>query len=316
MRLVFMGTPDFAVPSLEALIASKHNVIGVFTQPDRPAGRGKKLKASPVKTCALTHRLPVYQPERVKNPDAVVLLQALNPDAIVVVAYGQILSPEILQLPSYGCINVHASLLPAYRGAAPIQWAVMHGEKETGITTMLMDKGLDTGDMLCKARLPIPDDATGGEIHDRLALLGARLIIETLTGVEEGKLRPTSQQGESSYAPLLKKEHEKVDWQRRAEEIHNQIRGLNPWPGAYTLRRGEVLKLWRSRTDFTPSPGASARPGGYGAGTIVSVRDEGFVVRTGKGDLLVTEVQPAGKKAMGGKDFALGHHIQPGEILG
>ncbi|CAA7602761.1 methionyl-tRNA formyltransferase [Acididesulfobacillus acetoxydans] len=259
MRLVFMGTPDFAVPSLEASVGAGYEVAGVFTQPDRPAGRGQLMKPSAVKTAALALGLPVFQPERVKSPEAVAQLRDLAPEGIVVVAYGQILSSEILALPRRGCINVHASLLPAYRGAAPIQWAVIRGEKVTGVTTMLMNQGLDTGDLLLQAEYPISAEAAGGEVHEALARLGATLLLDTLAGVEAGTVRPVPQTGPGSYAPLLTRKDEKIDWAGGSWAIHNLIRGLNPWPGAYTTFRGESLKVWQSSPpEEETSPGESA----------------------------------------------------------
>ncbi|WP_425807191.1 methionyl-tRNA formyltransferase [Desulfitobacterium sp. Sab5] len=306
MRLVFMGTPDFAVPTLQALVAQGHEVCGVYTQPDRPSGRGKNLKPSPVKVAAQELGLPIYQPERIKKPEVVAQLKELRPEAIIVVAYGQILSSDILRLPPKGCINVHASLLPKYRGAAPIHWALMEGETVTGVTTMLMDEGLDTGDMLLKGEIRISDEATTGEIHDALAQLGAQLLIKTLVGLKEGTVIPQKQNGETCYASLLKREHEKIDWSRGAQEIHNQIRGLNPWPGAFTTFREENLKVWKSK--ILPSSQAQAQPG-----EIVELSNEGIVLQTGSGLILLQEVQPAGKRAMSARDFYLGRHAQTGE---
>jgi methionyl-tRNA formyltransferase len=240
MKLVFMGTPDFAVPSLQALQEAGHQIAGVFTQPDRPAGRGKKMMPSPVKVLAEKLNLPVFQPLKIKTPEAIDSIRKLEPECIVVVAYGQILSPEILNLPPYGCINVHASLLPSYRGAAPIHWAVLNGEQKTGVTTMLMDEGLDTGDMLLAAEYPISSTATTGEVHDALARLGAEVLLKTLRGLQDGTLKPVPQPQEFTYAPPLKREHERIDWSHSALAIHNQIRGLNPWPGAYTTFRGRA----------------------------------------------------------------------------
>lgn len=308
MRLVFMGTPDFAVPTLQALVAHDHEVCGVFTQPDRPSGRGKNLKPSPVKAAAQELGLPVYQPERIKKPEAVAQLRELKPEAIIVVAYGQILSADILRLPPKGCINVHASLLPKFRGAAPIHWALMEGETLTGVTTMLMDEGLDTGDMLLKEEYPISDEATTGEVHDALAQLGAQLLIKTLEGLKEGTVIPQKQIGETCYASLLKREHEKIDWSRSAKELHNQIRGLNPWPGAFTTFRQENLKIWRSRV--LPSNNLQTQPG-----EIVEVGNAGIVLQTGSGQILLQEVQPAGKRAMSARDFYLGRHAQVGELF-
>lgn len=319
MRLVFMGTPDFAVPSLRALVGGGHDVVGVFTQPDRPAGRGKKLKPSPVKVAAEELGLAVFQPEKIKTPEGIQQLRSLAPDGIIVVAYGQILSREILQLPSKGCINVHASLLPSYRGAAPIHWAVMRGETRTGVTTMLMDEGLDTGDMLLKREVSISNVATTGEIHDELALVGGEILIDTLKELEKGSLKATPQTGISNYAPLLKREHERIDWSGRAVELHNQIRGLNPWPGAFATFRGENLKIWRSApylisdkdlesevlSNMTTDPGQ-----------ILQVLEDSLVVQTGDGVLRILEVQPAGKRAMPARDFFNGRHGQVGEKLG
>lgn len=308
MRLVFMGTPDFAVPTLQALVANGHEVCGVYTQPDRPSGRGKNLKPSPVKAAAQELGLPIYQPERIKKPEVVTQLKELQPEAIIVVAYGQILSSDILKLPPKGCINVHASLLPQYRGAAPIHWAVMEGETFTGVTTMLMDEGLDTGDMLLKGEYPISDEATTGEIHDALAQMGAQLLIKTLDGIKEGTVIPQKQNGETCYASLLKREHEKIDWSRSAQEIHNQIRGLNPWPGAFTTFREENLKIWKSKVLSLSQSQAQL-------GEIVELNNEGIILQTGAGQILLQEVQPAGKRAMSARDFYLGRHAQAGELF-
>lgn len=324
MRLVFMGTPDFAVPSLQALVNQGHEVCGVFTQPDRPAGRGKSLKPSPVKVAAQELGLSIYQPEKIKTPEVLTLLRELNPEGIVVVAYGQILSADILNLPPKGCINVHASLLPQYRGAAPIHWAVMNGEVQTGVTTMRMDQGLDTGDMLLKAEYPISNEAATGQIHDALAQLGAELLHKTLEQIELGTLKPEPQTGAASYASLLKREHEEIDWSRSAQEIHNQIRGLNPWPGAFTTFHQETLKVWKSswhlgnmdleviqKTIEETSSRALTRPG-----EVVGVINEGLVLQTGLGKILLQEVQPAGKRAMPARDFFLGRRAEIGEIFG
>ncbi|MHB8073865.1 methionyl-tRNA formyltransferase [Desulfosporosinus fructosivorans] len=320
MRLVFMGTPDFAVPSLRALVEGGHDVVGVFTQPDRPAGRGKKLKPSPVKIAAEELGLAVFQPERIKTPEGIELLRSLAPDCIIVVAYGQILSREILQLPSKGCINVHASLLPSYRGAAPIHWAVMRGETRTGVTTMLMDEGLDTGDMLLKREVLISKEATTGEIHDELASVGGELLIVTLKELEMGSLKATPQTGTSNYAPLLKREHEHIDWSGKVAELHNQIRGLNPWPGAFATFRGENLKIWRSTpyvlSDKDLETELFSKKLAPDPGQILQVLEDSLVVQTGDGVLRILEVQPAGKRAMPARDFFNGRHGQVGEKLG
>ncbi|HVJ50546.1 methionyl-tRNA formyltransferase [Desulfitobacterium sp.] len=316
MRLVFMGTPEFAVPSLQALVAQGHEIGGVFTQPDRPAGRGKKLKPSAVKVAAQELGLLVFQPERIKTPEVLAQLRELAPEGIIVVAYGQILSADILKLPPQGCINVHASLLPKYRGAAPIHWAVMKGETQTGVTTMLMDEGLDTGDMLLKAVYPISEEATTGELDEVLAQQGAELLLKTLDQLAQGTLVPKPQTGETSYASLLKREHEKIDWTRSAQDIHNQIRGLNPYPGSYTTFLQENLKIWRSR--LQPSDPSQTKTGERGGvpGEVVEVVNEGIILQTGSGQILVQIVQPAGKRAMPARDFFLGRRAQVGEVLG
>lgn len=318
MRVVFMGTPDFSVPTLKALAKGGHEILGVFTQPDRPAGRGRKLKPSPVKAAAAELNLPVFQPERIKSGEWIELLRDLAPESIIVVAYGQILPKDILELPERGCINVHASLLPAYRGAAPIHWAVIRGEPYTGVTTMLMNEGLDTGDMLLKQQLVIPGEATTGEIHDQLAEIGAELLLKTLAELEEGSLKPIPQTGNSNYASLLKREHEGLDWSREAGVLHNQIRGLNPWPGAFTSFQGENLKIWRSRL-FRQDPAGDRRAGDAvllgpaEPGQIIQVLGDALLVQTGEGILSVLEVQPAGKRPMKARDFFNGRHGRIGE---
>jgi methionyl-tRNA formyltransferase len=316
MRIVFMGTPDFAVPSLQALVKNGHDVLGVFTQPDRPAGRGKNLKPSPVKVAALELGLAVFQPEKVKTSDSIQQLKELAPDAIIVVAYGQILSKEILNLPRFGCINVHASLLPDLRGAAPIHWALLYGEKKTGVTTMQMDEGLDTGDMLLKAEYSISEEATTGEVHDALAQLGGGLLIKTLSQLKNGELKAIPQVGQTRYASLLKREHEEIHWSQNAEVIHNQIRGLNPWPGAYTTFRGENLKVWRSKVPHETLVKQSSGLETAQPGAVLEVLQDGLLVQTGNGVLIITEVQPAGKKAMPARDFFLGRRAQIGERFG
>lgn len=319
MRLVFMGTPDFAVPSLRALVKGGHDVVGVFTQPDRPSGRGKKLKPSPVKLAAEELGLTIFQPEKIKAQEAIRQLEALAADCIIVVAYGQILDREILQLPTKGCINVHASLLPAYRGAAPIHWAVMRGETCTGVTTMLMDEGLDTGDMLLKRKVLISEVATTGDIHDELAVVGGELLLETLDQLEVGTLLATPQTGPTNYAPLLGRGHESIDWSRRAAELHDQIRGLNPWPGAFSTFRGENLKILRSTRRLPPLTGAEMDVFSglttAESGQIIQVLEDRLLVQTGEGILELLEVQPAGKRAMPARDFFNGRHGQVGERL-
>jgi len=309
MRLVFMGTPDFAVPVLDALYASGHKIDGVFTQPDKPAGRGNKLKASPVKVLAEKYGLAVFQPARIKTAEAVRQIKDLQPECIVVVAFGQLLSKEILEIPPYGCINVHASLLPAYRGAAPIHWAVMNGEIKTGVTTMLMDEGLDTGAMLMMKEYPISPEATTGELHDALARIGAKALLNTLIGLENGAVYPVPQPEGSSYAPLLTREHERLEWSWTAAKIHNRIRGLNPWPGAFAFFREEQVKIWLSeqpgKLDLSGNALQNSLPG-----SILSLTEGGLLVKTGEGILKITELQPAGKKRMRAQDFYNGYRLK------
>lgn len=312
MKIVFMGTPDFAVESLISLFKAGHEIIGVVTQPDRPKGRGKKLTPPPVKEKALELGLSVYQPEKINDPKFVEFLKVLKPEAIIVVAYGQILSGEILALPQYGCINVHASLLPKYRGAAPIHWAIINGEKETGITTMLMDRGLDTGDMLLKASIPIGANTTTGQLHDQLAVLGGQVIVKTLDLLVKGEIVPEPQNSlGASYAPLLKKEHEEIIWNNFAEVIHNQIRGMNPWPGAYTFLGDNRIKIRETSIPENTEYNREDIPG-----KILAISDSGILVQTGSQPILINRLQPAGKSVMTVKDFINGNNILTGQILG
>jgi len=308
-----MGTPDFAVPCLEALVQAGHQVIGVVTQPDRPKGRGKQPAPPPVKVKALELNLPVYQPEKIKTPEFTGKLREMAPEVIVVVAFGQLLTKEILSLPPLGCINVHASLLPKYRGAAPIHWAVINGEKETGITTMYMDEGLDTGDMILKEALPITPEDTVGSVHAKLSGVGARLLVETLDLIAKGQApRVPQEHSEATYAELLRREHELIHWQRPAEEVVNLIRGMNPWPGAYTYYQGKILKVWAA-APAGPVPVS----GIFQPGQVVQVLPkEGFVVEAGKGRVLVTEVQLQGSRRMAVRDFLPGNRLAIGEKLG
>ncbi|MCQ1533238.1 methionyl-tRNA formyltransferase [Mitsuokella jalaludinii] len=300
-RVIFMGTPEFAVPCLAALY--EHcDVIGVVTQPDKPRGRGQKLVPSPVKAWAEAHGLPVWQPKRIKEEDFTAFLEEQKPDLMVVVAFGQILSQRILDIPPYGCINVHGSLLPRYRGAAPMQWCVIDGEKKTGITTMFMDAGLDTGDMLLKAEFPIGPDTTLEEVHDGLMALGAKVLIDTLEELSAGTLKRIPQTGESNYAPMLTKETGHIHWQDRAQKIHNLVRGLDSWPGAYTFLAGKKYKIWRTRCTTEKT---EAQPG-----TILRAdKKEGLFVAAGDGVLEITELQAPGKKRMAAKDYLNGHAI-------
>jgi len=309
MRAIFMGTPDFGVPTLKALVEAGHDVPAVVTQPDRPRGRGKKETPTPVKETAQAFKIPVFQPSRVKDPDFIDLLQGFSPEVIVVVAFGRIMPPDILFLPKYGCINVHASLLPKYRGAAPIHWAVINGEKETGITTMYMDEGLDTGDMILREALPIHGEDTMGAIHDRLTVLGARLLVETLHLIGQGQAPRVPQVGFSSYAPMLKTGDELIRWDRQARDIFNHIRGMNPWPGARTTLSGRVLKIWRAAAP--EEGGAAVEPG-----RVISGGRDGIVVGTGDGRLRITELQLQGAKRLQAVEFLRGTPVPEGTLLG
>ena len=309
MRVVFMGTPDFAVPSLQKLIDCGHDVIAVVTQPDKARGRGKAVTGSPVKQKALEYNIPVYQPVKARDPQFVETLKGLAPEVIAVVAFGQILPKAILDIPPLGCINVHGSLLPKYRGAAPIQWAVINGEKVSGVTTMYMAEGLDTGDMLMKAEVPLRPDETGGSLHDRLADVGADLLVKTLEALADGTAVRTPQDDSQAgaYASMLTKAMGRLDFSRPAMELERLIRGLNPWPSAYTCVHGRTLKLWEaSVTDKT-----------YGGqpGEIVEITKDCFVINTGDGGLAVKSVQPEGKKRMDAGAFLRGYSLKKGEIL-
>lgn len=304
MKIVFMGTPDFAVPSLEALI-EKFGVEAVFTQPDRPRGRGKKMVFSPVKEVAVKHDIKVFQPEKLKDDrEAVEYLKELKPDFIILVAFGQILTKEVLDIPKYGCINLHASLLPMYRGAAPLNWVIINGEKKSGNTTMLMDVGLDTGDMLLKDEVEITDNMTSGELHDILMNRGGELLIKTIEGLADGSIKGEKQEGETCYAKMLSKETGKINWNNSAESIHNLIRGLNPRPIAHTTYKDENMKIYESEV--------LAESSNKEAGTIIEVSKKGMKVSCGKGILLVKKIQfPNGKpltieQYINGKDIEVG----------
>lgn len=315
MKIVFMGTPEFAVGALEKIIEAGHQVVSVVTQPDKPKGRGKELQMTPVKICAMAHAIPVFQPVKIKAPEAVKILREYEADIFVVAAFGQILSEEILAMPKYGCVNIHASLLPKYRGAGPIQWAIIDGEKKTGVTIMQMDKGLDTGDMLLQKEVEIDKRETGDSLHDKLAAAGADLIVEALPQIEAGKLTPRRQNDEEScYAKMLHKSMGKIDWNMPAEKLDCLIRGLLSWPGAYTVFRGKNLKIWEEEPvlpgELLAEP-LEAEPGG-----IVRVEKDAFYVQCGDGILKVLSVQMEGKKRMSVRDFLLGYPMKPGEHLG
>lgn len=308
MRVIFMGTPDFAVPSLEALL-TKHEVVLVVTQPDKPKGRGKKMVPTPVKACALEHGIPVLQPEKVKEPEFVEQLRSYEPDLIAVTAFGQILSEPILEMPKYGCINVHGSLLPKYRGAAPMQWSIIDGEKVTGITTMYMAKGLDSGDMLLKAEVEITDEDTFATIHDKMAVTGANLLLDTLDQLEAGTLERIPQDHDAAtYAPMITKETGHIDWSKNRQDIINLIRGLNPVPAAYTIYEEEVLKIFGAVISDVQANDAAN-------GEIVAVVKKGFVVKCGDGCLLITEVQARGGKRMMTDAYLRGHAMKEGILL-
>ena len=308
MRVIFMGTPDFAVPSLEALL-TKHEVVLVVTQPDKPKGRGKKMVPTPVKACALEHSIPVLQPEKVKEPEFVEQLRSYEPDLIAVTAFGQILSEPILEMPKYGCINVHGSLLPKYRGAAPMQWSIIDGEKVTGITTMYMAKGLDSGDMLLKAEVEITDEDTFATIHDKMAVTGANLLLDTLDQLEAGTLERIPQDHDAAtYAPMITKETGHIDWSKNRQDIINLIRGLNPVPAAYTIYEEEVLKIFGASLSDVQADSAAN-------GEIVAVVKKGFVVKCCDGCLLITEVQARGGKRMMTDAYLRGHAMKEGILL-
>lgn len=308
MRLIFLGTPAFAVPTLEA-VAQKHEVISAITQPDRPKGRGQELASSPVKQAAVRLGLPVYQPERIKRPEAQVQLATLAPEIMVVVGYGQIIPQSVIDIAPRGIVNVHASLLPKYRGAAPIQWAIVNGETRTGVTTMQINAGLDTGDTLLERETEIGPEETALELGERLAAMGAELLIETLDGLSRAAIAPQRQDdAQASYAPILKKEDGAIFWNEPAGAIHNRVRGLLPWPGAHTRFRGQLLHIWRARVDRDR---AALAPGQVLAGP-------GFRVACGDGGgvLELLEVQMEGRKRMSGEAFANGQRLSEKDILG
>lgn len=312
MKVIFMGTPDFSVGTLEALIEAGHEVVLAVTQPDKPKGRGKEMQYTPVKECALRHGIPVYQPRKVREPECIEELKKYEADVCVVIAFGQILPKEILEMTPYGCINVHASLLPKYRGAAPIQWAVIEGEKVSGVTTMQMDEGLDTGDMLEKVEIVLEEKETGGSLHDKLAEAGAKLCVQTLSSLAAGTLKP-EKQGDSptAYARMLDKKLGEIDWKKPAVEIERLIRGLNPWPSAYTGWNEKTMKIWEA--DVIPQAEGIKKEA---PGTIVEVTKKAFSVQTGDGLLRIGVLQIPGKKRMEADAFLRGYPMKAGERLG
>ncbi|SFL47706.1 methionyl-tRNA formyltransferase [Paenibacillus sp. 1_12] len=328
MRVVFMGTPEFAVPALQVLINySGIEVVGVVTQPDRPVGRKRLLTPTPVKAEAQKHDIPVLQPEKLRRPESVEELQALHPDLIVTAAYGQILPKSVLAIPKLGCINIHASLLPRYRGGAPIHHAVMNGDTVTGVTIMYMAEGLDTGDMISSVELPIEDIDTTGSMFKKLSAAGAQLLLDTLPDLLVGHVQAVAQNHEIAvYSPNISREQELINWSQSAISIWNQVRGLNPSPGAYTIWNGEVLKIWTcDKPGQSEGTNVSAneingtqvtKAGSYEPGTVVAVSEQGIQVAAGEGVLTITELQPAGKKAMQAAQFVLGGRLEVGTVLG
>lgn len=313
MKIVFMGTPAFAVPSLEALLKEGYEIAAVVTQPDRPQGRKKVLTPTPVKEAALKHGLPVLQPQRLRAPEAVEELAGLAPDLIVTAAYGQILPKAVLDMPRYGCLNVHGSLLPKYRGGAPIQRSIINGERETGVTLMYMAEGLDTGDMIAKAVVPIEDEDTAGTIFEKLSAVGAELLIKQLPLILDGTAERVPQNdAESTYAPNLARDDERIDWSATSRDIFNRVRGLVPFSGGFTLWDGEVFKVWAVAK---PKEGGSSDSGEAAPGTVLDLSAAGIEVKTGDGSVLLTRIQPAGKKAMDAAEFVRGGVMKKGTVL-
>ena len=307
MRILFMGTPEFAVGTLEALIHSRHEVVAVVTQPDRPKGRGNAVKFPPVKEAALAHGIPVLQPLKVREPEVVEQLRAFAPDLIAVAAFGQLLPKAILEMPRYGCVNVHASLLPKYRGAAPIQWAVINGEAESGVTTMMMSRGLDKGDMLKKSVVRLDPKETGDSLHDKLAALGGPLLLETIDELEQGTIvRVPQDDAQSSYAPMLTKELGRIDWSKPADELERLVRGLNSWPSAYTRLHGKTLKIWDA--DVVSASGGEP-------GKVLQADKNGLVIQAGEGALRIVLLQLEGKKRMEADAFLRGYPVQVHERM-
>lgn len=309
MKILFMGTPDIAATSLEGLIADgTHEIAMVVTQPDRPKGRSGKLAFSDVKEVAVRENIPVYQPERMKNQESIEYLKQFSFDIGIVVAFGQILPKEILDLPKYGCVNLHASLLPKWRGAGPIQWSILAGDEKTGLTTMQMDEGLDTGDMLLVKEVPITEDETGGSLFDRLASMGSSLLLETMKKIEDGTITRTPQNHEeSTYAKMLSKSMGELDFTKPAVELERYIRGLNPWPSAYTKYQGKTLKIWKAKV----TDGVSGKE----PGEIVKIDKNSFTIQTGEDALTVLELQLEGKKRMQCGDFLRGVKVEKGMRL-
>ena len=309
MKIVFMGTPEFAVPCLQKIIDEGHEVLAVVTQPDKPKGRGKKLAMPPVKELALKYDIDVYQPIKAREESFVEKLKEINPELIVVVAFGQILPKSILDIPKFGCVNVHASLLPKYRGAAPLNWVIINGEEKTGVTTMYMDVGLDTGDMILKSEIPLDDEITAGELHDKMMIDGANVLKETIDLIAQGKApREKQNEDETCYSPIMDKTLGNIDWNKSAKDIHNLVRGVNPWPSAYTTYENQTMKIWKTKvvnknSDKTP-------------GTILKVDKDGIEVNTGNGVIQISEIQMSGKKRMVVSEYIKGNTISTDIVLG
>jgi len=310
MNIVFMGTPEFSVPTLEMLIGENHHISAVVTQPDKPKGRGNKEAMPPIKECALKHNIPVLQPIRIKGDEIFYKhILSLNPDIIVVVAFGQILPQNVLDIPKYGCINIHGSLLPKYRGAAPIQWSIINGDNVTGVTIMYMDKGMDTGDMLTKQKILITQEDTYESLHDKMKTIGANLLRDTLPMiVAGGQDRMKQDDATSTYAPIISKILGEVDWNKSSQAIDALIRGLNPWPTCYTYYKGETMKIWQAKP---LESSAEDKPG-----TIIYIDKQGMCVQTGSGSLLIEEIQMPNKRRMPVSEYIKGHSIDPGIMLG
>lgn len=309
MRIIFMGTPDFSVPCLEALIKSEYDVVGVFTQPDKPKGRGYELAPPPVKVCALENNIPVFQPKSMRDGEALEIINSLNADLIIVVAFGKILPKEILESVKFGCINIHASLLPKLRGAAPIQWSIINGDSETGVTSMQMDVGLDTGDMLIKETIKIDDEINAGELFDKLSKLGAKVLLDTVECVKNGTLKPVKQDdSQSTYASILTKELCPIDFSKSAKEVHNHIRGLSPWPVATTKINGKLLKIHKSKILNESFAGVS--------GEIVDNNNRLVVLCGDNSCVEILELQAEGKKRTDSASYLRGNKIETGTVLG
>ncbi len=307
MRIVFMGTPDFAAAALESLIP-KHEVVLAVTQPDKPKGRGREPAMSEVKICAEKYGIPVFQPEKIRDPEAVKYLEQTGAELFVVAAFGQILPKEVLSIPKHGCINIHASLLPKYRGASPIQQAIIDGEEKTGVTIMQMDEGLDTGDILLQKEIPIWKEDTGGSLFDRLSYLGSGLVLDAIEKIEQGSIEPVKQEeAQSSYVGMIRKDAGRIDFAQNADKLSRLIRAMDPWPSAYTALNGKILKIWKAEA----VPERKGNPG-----IVTEVGKDFFTVSCGSGSLRITELQLEGKKRMPVKDFLLGFHMEKGTGLG